>query len=135
MSRPHYDALQAMIPEGVTVFRGTAPIQPVADDYPYVVIGGNLGDEATETPAGEVDSLDLRYKLTYAGLTFDAVLAVVENTRKALRGKRLNAPGWSSTLMRPTSLVPITEDREVTIPDLALNPVFAVDEVHVTSYR
>jgi|GEM_PF-2920707 len=135
MSSPHYDAFQAMFPEGLTVFRGSAPINPASSDYPYVVIGGNLGDEDTETPSGEVDRLDLLLKLTYAGLSFDAVLVIVKAVRAAISGKRLIVPGWSSNIMRPKARVPITADRDVTIPDLALNPFFAVDEVPISSYR
>lgn len=133
MSKPHYDAFESILPTGVRVFRGSAPTKPAASDYPYVVLGGDPGLEGTEAATGDPDSLDLRFRLTYAALTFDQLLIVIGKVRGALRGKRLVVPGWSCNLFRHEPLVAIRTDYDVTVPDLSINPVYAVDEFSVFS--
>jgi hypothetical protein len=135
MSKAHYDAFEAILPETVNVFRGSAPDQPVAADYPYVVLAGNAGVEGTESATGKPDSIDLRFKLTYAALSFDQLLVAIEQVRAAFRGKRLIVPGWSSDPFRHEPLVDIRTDRDLTVPGLSVNPVYAVDELAVFSTR
>lgn len=135
MSKAHYDAMEALIPAGLKVHRGSAPIEPVSTDYPYVVLGGNAGTESTEAAAGDPDSLDLRFKLTYAGLTLDSVLIIMDQVRPAVRAARLVVPGWTCGLFRHESLVDITTDFGVKIPDVGANPVYAVDEYAVFCAR
>lgn len=135
MSKAHYDAFQAMLPADVRVFRGSAPNKPAPADYPYVVLGGDPGLEGTEAASGDPDSLDLRFKLTYAGLSFDQVLILIGEVRSSVRGRRLVVPGWSCNLFRHEPLVDIRTDFDVTVPDLAINPVYAVDELAVFSAR
>lgn len=135
MSKAHYDALEALIPADVTVFRGSAPIEPVSADYPYVVLGGNAGNESTEAANGDPDSLDLRFKLTYAGLSLDSVLVIMGLVRPAIRTARLVVPGWTCGLFRHESLVDITTDFGFKIPDIGAHPVYAVDEYAVFCAR
>lgn len=135
MADPHYDAFEQLLPSGVTVLRGSAPAKLVPADYPYVVLGGDPGLEGTEAACGEPDSLDLRFKLTYAGLSFDQVLILIREVRAAIRGRRLVVPGWSCNLFRHEPLVDIRTDFDVTVPELAIHPVYAVDEFSVLSTR
>lgn len=135
MSVDHYDALEALIPAGLSVFRGSAPDKPGEGDYPYVVLGGTGGTFTGESYAGDVDSLDLRFKLTYAGLSFDSVLSAISMVRAVLVGRKLVVPGWSAGMLRHESLLDITTDFDVTVPETSSHPLFAVDEFTVLSGR
>lgn len=133
MSKAHYDALEARVPAGLNVFRGSAPITPTADDYPYVVIGGNAGTESSEAADGDPDSLDLMYQITYAGLTFDSVLLAMGRFRAAVLPHRLVVSGWTCGTFRHEPAVDIREDSDVTIPDTSAHPFYAVDRISVFS--
>ena len=135
MSVDHFDVLESLLPADNTVFRGHAPDKPAEDDYPYIVLGGNPGTETGDSYAGNPDSLELRYKLTYAGLTFDSVLTVIRRARAELVGQKLIVPGWSSGLLRHESLVDIRTDFDVTVPETSSHPLYAVDEFTVMSGR
>lgn len=135
MSKAHYDAFQALIPAGLKLHRGSAPEKLTSTDYPYVVIGGNAGDESTEAAAGDPDSLDLRLKITYAGLTFDSVLITIKRVREVVLASRLVVPGWTVGRFRHESLLDIRTDFDVTVPDITVHPVYAVDEFSVFSGR
>ncbi|WP_426302770.1 hypothetical protein [Arthrobacter sp. R-11] len=128
MGKEHYDAIEAMLPAGLNVHRGSAPLTPEAEDYPYVVIGGTPGTETTEALSGPPDSLDLPVKITYAGLTFDSVLITIRDVRAALNRKRPQITGWVCDPLKQSSLVDIRTDYDVMVPGIALNPVYAVDE-------
>jgi hypothetical protein len=135
MSVEHYDAIEALIPDGITVHRGSAPDKPLAADYPYIVLGGTAGSLTGDSYAGTPDSLDPRFKLTYAALTFDSVLIIMSPVRAAMVGRRLIVPGWSSGILRHESLLDITTDFDVTVPETSSHPLFAVDEFTVLSGR
>lgn len=135
MAKAHYDAFEQMLPVDVTVHRGSAPAKLAPADYPYVALGGDAGLEGTEAASGDPDSLDLRFKITYAGLSFDQVLILISDVRAALRGRRMVVPGWSCNLFRHEPLVDIRTDFDVTVPDLAIHPVYAVDEFSVFTAR
>lgn len=144
MSKAHYDALEAVLPEGFTIYRGIAEREATegnpdgdlaAEDYPYVVLGGNLGRDYTEAANGDPDTREIRFKITYAGLTFDSVLVVMEAVRESLNGRKLVVPGWSSGILRQEELLDIRADRDVTIPIIGLHPQFAVDEFILVSAR
>jgi hypothetical protein len=133
MSKAHYDAFQALMPAGLKLHRGSAPDKLASTSYPYVVIGGNAGDESTEAYAGDKDSLDLRFKVTYAGLTFDSVLITIKRVRDTVLNSRLVVPGWSTTGFTHASLLDVRTDFDVTVPDITVHPVYAVDEFSVFS--
>ncbi|WP_314325440.1 DUF3168 domain-containing protein [Paenarthrobacter ilicis] len=144
MSKAHYDALEVLLPDGFRKFRGVAENDLTednpdgslsADDYPYIVLGGNLGTDSTEAMNGDDDTREVRFRITYAGLTFDAVLIVMEAVRNALRGKRLIVEGWSTGTLRHEQLLDIRADRDFTVPGIGLHPQFAVDEFTVVSAR
>jgi len=134
--KEHYDAVKALMPAGLTVYRGSVPSTPT---YPYVVLWGDLGDESSGGPDGDSlqdvpDVLSLRPRVTYAGLTFDSVLIVARNVRAALNRKVPVVAGWSPGKLRQASLMDVQTDTSVTLAGGA-NPVFAVDEFSLVSER
>ena len=135
MSSAHYAALKALFPAGLKVFTGSAPDLPAVNDYPYAVIGGDLGDQSGESLGGDNDRLDLHARVTYAGLSFDAVLITSARVRSALTGRRLIVPGWSCGPIRQAAVANIQTDFDLTVPGTKLHPVFAVDEFTVVSTR
>lgn len=127
----HYEGVRKLIPDDptFTVYPGTVPKEP---SYPYVVVWGDLGEEGGESLGDRVDQLDLRPRLTYAGLGFEQVLFVADRIRAALNRAVPTVEGWSPSKLRQQALVPVTTDYDVTFPDGA-HPVYAVDEYPFTS--
>lgn len=137
MIREHYDAIQALLPGTMTVYRGAVPSNP---SYPYVCLWGDLGDESSGGPdgasMGDVPSvLSLRARATYAGLTFDSVLVMARNVRAALSRKVPNVAGRRCGPLRQSSLMDVQVDRDVTIAGSGANPLFAVDEFALVSEK
>ena len=136
MIREHYDAVKALMPAGLTIYRGSVPNEPT---YPYAVLWGDLGEESTGGPDGDSlqdvpDVLSLRPRLTYAGLTFDSVLIVARNVRAALNRKTPVVAGWSPSKLRQSALMDVQADTSVTLTN-GLHPVFAVDEFALVSSK
>ena len=136
MIREHYDAVSALLPAGLTVYRGNVPKEPA---YPYVVLWGDLGEESSGGPDGDSlqdvpDVLSLRPRVTYAGLTFDSVLIVARNVRAALNRRTPVVVGWSPGRLRQAPLMDVQADTSVTLTN-GLHPVFAVDEFALVSTK
>ena len=136
MIKEHYDAVNALMPAGLTVYRGSVPTTPA---YPYAVLWGDLGEESSGGPDGDSlqdvpDVLSLRPRITYAGLTFDSVLIVARNVRAALNRKTPVVAGWRPGKLRQTPLMDVQTDTSVTLTSGA-NPVFAVDEFALVSTK
>jgi hypothetical protein len=134
--KEHYDAVKALLPAGLTVYRGSVPSTPT---YPYVVLWGDLGEESSGGPDGDSlqdvpDVLSLRPRITYAGLTFDSVLIVARNVRAALNRKTPVVAGWRPGKLRQAPLMDVQTDTSVTLTGGA-NPVFAVDEFALVSTK
>lgn len=137
MIREHYDGVQALLPAGMTVYRGDVPDDP---KYPYVVLWGDLGDESSGGPDGDslrddLSVLSLRLRATYAGLTFDSVLIQCRNVRAALSRKTPTVAGWHCNPLRQSSLMDVQVDRDVTITGTGAHPLYAVDEFALTSHK
>ena len=136
MIKEHYDAVKALMPAGLTLYRGSVPSTPT---YPYVVLWGDLGEESSGGPDGDSlqdvpDVLSLRPRVTYAGLTFDSVLIVARNVRAALNRKTPVVVGWRPSKLRQSPLMDVQTDTSVTLTGGA-NPVFAVDEFALVSSK
>jgi hypothetical protein len=134
--KEHYDAVKALLPAGLTIYRGSVPSTPT---YPYVVLWGDLGEESSGGPDGDSlqdvpDVLSLRPRVTYAGLTFDSVLIVARNVRAALNRKTPVVAGWRPGKLRQAPLMDVQTDTGVTLTGGA-NPVFAVDEFALVSSK
>lgn len=137
MIREHYDAVQALLPSTVTVYRGSVPD---THTYPYVVLWGDLGDESSGGPDGDslrddLSVLSLRFRATYAGLTFDSVLIQCRNVRAALSRKTPTVAGRVCGPLRQSSLMDVQVDRDVTITGSGAHPFYAVDEFTLTSHK
>lgn len=137
MIREHYDAVQALLPVTMTVYRGSVPDAP---SYPYVVLWGDLGEESSGGPDGDSlmdvpDVLSLRLRATYAGLTFDSVLIMARNVRAALSRKTPTVAGWRANPLRQSALMDVQVDHDVTITGTSANPLFAVDEFALVSEK
>lgn len=137
MIREHYDAVQALLPGTLSVYRGSVPATP---SYPYVVLWGDLGDESSGGPDGaslrdDLSVLSLRFRATYAGLTFDSVLIMCRNVRAALSMKTPNVAGRVCGPLRQSSLMDVQVDRDVTISGSGAHPLFAVDEFALVSHK
>lgn len=135
MVRALYDAFQALLPADMSVHRGYVSGKLTSDDFPYVVLGGGGGDESTEALAGDVDSLELRLRVTYAGLSFDSVLLVMERVRRAFLTNPLRVSGWESGKVRHEIALNIQPDFDVTLTETGLTPLFGVDEFTVFCTR
>jgi hypothetical protein len=134
--KEHYDAVKALMPAGLTVYRGSVPSTPT---YPYVVLWGDLGEESSGGPDGDSledvpDVLTLRPRVTYAGLTFDSVLIVARNVRVALNRQVPVVAGWAPSRLRQAPLMDVQTDTSVTLTGGA-NPAFAVDEFALVSSK
>jgi len=144
--KEHYDAVRALLPEGMQVYVGNVEGELLPDGkrapikYPYVCLWGDLGDESSGGPDGESLGdvpavLSLRPRATYAGLTFDSVLIVARNVRATLSRKTPAVTGWRTNPLRQSTLMDVQVDRDVTIPGSGAHPLFAVDEFALVSHK
>ena len=136
MIKEHYDAVKALMPAGLTVYRGSVPDAP---SYPYAVLWGDLGTESSGGTDGDslrdgTDVLTFRPRVTYVGLTFDSVLIICRNVRAALNHKAPIVTGWAPSKLRQSSLMDVQTDTDVTLAGGA-HPVFAVDEFSLVSQK
>lgn len=130
--RAHYDAIKAMIPAKFTVYSFNVPEIPT---YPYVLLHGGMGQESGEALTGDMDTLTMRPKITYAGLTGESVLSVAYQVRAVMIRALPAVPGYACSRLGHSSLIDVTTDSKVTIPGTKSHPVFAVDEFPFTSQR
>jgi hypothetical protein len=135
MAEQIYNAVLAAMPQGLTVYQGMAPSPTGPAAFPYVVLWGGPGAESGEGLDGRSDGLDLSMRLTYAGLTFVAVLRVASRVREALQDRRLVVAGRVLAPLHVSQLQNIRPDFDITIPTAGLNPYFAVDELRSISTR
>lgn len=141
MIREHFQAVKDLIPVSprYTVHMGRVRGKVVAGieqpvSYPYVVIWGDPGDETGESLAAIPDTLELRVRVTYAGVGFEQILDVIDLVRAALSDRRPAVAGRSVSRLKQASLLAVQEDTDVTLPDKS-HPMFAADEFVLTSQR
>lgn len=131
MGSAHYAAFRALFPPGTAVHDGSAEEIESDADYPYVVLGGNAGRSSSDSASGEPDALEIRFKVTYAALSFASILHLIGPIRDRIIPARLIVEGWEAGLVRHEELLDIQTDFDVTIPGISTHPVFAVDEFSV----
>lgn len=123
MIAEHYAAVYAMLPAGLQKYEGNVPTEPV---YPYVCLWGDAGSEVSETLCDTPGDVDFGLRLTYAGLSFDAVMITAKRCRAALNRQAPVVAGWNPGRMRQELLQNITTDFDVTIPNIG-HPLYVVD--------
>jgi hypothetical protein len=130
--RAHYAAVRALLPPALTVYEGSADDTP---SYPYLLLGGGLGQETGESLTGRPDTLELAPKVTYAAATLAQLLMLVSDVRPALINARPVVPGWVPSRLGHASVTDAHVDFNVIIPGAKSHPFFAVDEFPFTSQR
>lgn len=129
MIAEHYDAVEALLPPGLTVYRGSVISKPT---YPYVVLWGNQGTEDSETLGEFSMDLTLRVNVTAVGESFDSVLVTMGIVRTALNRGEPKVDGRSIAPLRQKYLTGVNADESVTIPGKG-HPSYAVDQYTVHS--
>lgn len=132
----HYNAVKALLPSTVRVHMWSVPDGAA---YPYVVLWGDLGDESSGGPDGDTltdtpNTLSLRIRATYVGLTGDSLLIMARNARAALSRKTPNVAGWRTNPLRQAVLMDAQVDRDVTLTGGG-HPIYAVDEYALVSHK
>lgn len=132
----HYNAVRALLPSTVRVHMWSVPDGAA---YPYVVLWGDLGQESSGGPDGDTltdtpNTLSLRIRATYVGLTGDSLLIMARNARAALSRKTPNVAGWRTNPLRQAVLMDAQVDRDVTLTGGG-HPIYAVDEYALVSHK
>lgn len=136
-----YDALRSLMPSTVTtrLFSAELSNPPAISDYPYLVIEGDQGAEASgsgvDIPSlsDKPDKVVVTARLLYVGLTPRQLSIVTDNARAALKAGAPTVDGYRVHLSRPTVLQTIEVDRDVSVE--SLNPLIARDEAILTAHK
>lgn len=130
----HYEAVKGLlvaVPPVATLYEGQVPGQPA---FPYWVLYMDTGDEAVGRLCGASNQADFRFQVTSVGLTDAAVRVLAAAARARLLDVRLTVSGRTCTPIRKETTLPVRPDRDVTLPDSNLNPMYGVDTFHFVSY-
>lgn len=125
----HYNAIAAMLPSDITVYRGKADSKP---EYPYVVLWGDQGVVDTETLSEATMDLALKVNVTVAGETEASVLIVNDRVRAALNRKQPLVSGWAPSMLICKYSQGVGLDEAVTLPGTG-HPMFCVDRYELQS--
>ncbi|MCT9624287.1 hypothetical protein HWD94_04005 [Pseudarthrobacter equi] len=144
MIKEHYDAVRALLPGTIRTYMWKAEERDAAGKillprYPYVMLGGDLGNETSGGPDGESltdvpNVLTLRIRATYVGINADSMLIIARNARKSLNRKTPVVEGWRTNPLRQSVLLDGQVDRDVVLTGGG-NPTFAVDEFLLVSHK
>ena len=144
MIKEHYDAIKALLPPTIQTYMWKAEERDasgkiVLPRYPYVMFGGDLGNESSGAQDGDSladvpNLLSLRIRATYVGVNGDSMLIIARNTRRALNRKSPIVEGWRTDPLRQSVLLDGQVDRDVTLTGGG-NPTFAVDEFLLISHK
>jgi hypothetical protein len=127
----HYAAVYALLPAGLQKYKGSVPTEPV---YPYVCLWGDSGLESSETLCDTPNDLTIELRLTYAGLSFDAVLITAKRVRAVLNRAVPVVSGWQTGRMVQEVLQNVSVDDDVTIPNIG-HPFYSVDGLTLRSTK
>ncbi|MEV8180330.1 hypothetical protein [Specibacter sp. NPDC078692] len=124
------DAMVALLPPGLKVYRGTVPAGP---EFPYVLVSANIPDTLERSQARRRLLSGARLRCTVVGLSLDAVLAIAPQVLDALDGARIDPPGWvTGSVQNIPNDQWVTEDTDVKLPLTNTHPMFAVLDFLVT---
>jgi len=129
----HYRAVQSLIPSGVQTYLFSVPGKPT---FPYVVLWGTLGVEASGDEAGDSlghvpRSFSMRVRATYVGLSPESMVITAQHVRAALKRAQPTVTGRVCSKLRQDVLTDAQTDNDVVID--GSRPIFAVDEFSFVS--
>lgn len=137
------DAIEALLPEGLNVHRGTVTprhrtgdkLGYIEDDLPWIVLNIRFPLILDRSPAATAHGARVLITTTIAGLTDESVGAQYDRLRPHLEGARPQAAGWNVSPIVELNARPIETDRDVTFIDSNRMPRFAVIEWEMTVSR
>lgn len=131
----HRAAVKALLAP-LTTIQGY-PGGQVSDEppFPYWVLFMGTGIDDDTKLCGDPDELTLRFQVNSVGMTDDSAVVVVDKTRALLLGVRPVVAGWSCHPIRKVTDIPVRPDKDVTIPQTNLHPMFAVDSYILVSRK
>lgn len=125
------DALVALLPVTLTVYRGTVPALPT---FPYVLVMASVPDALERSQARRKLLTGARVRCTVVGLSMDSVSIIAARVVEAMDGARINPPGWvTGSVENVPNAQWITEDTDVTDPTSKKHPLYAVLDFLVTA--
>lgn len=130
----HRAAVKALL-EPCTIPGDAGGQVPDKPEFPYWVLFMGTGVDGETKLCGDPDELTLRFQVTSVGETDDSAVVVVDKTRALLIGVRPVVAGWSCHPIRRFADIPVRPDKDVTLPNSNLHPMFAVDQYVLVSRK
>lgn len=135
-----YEAAADLVPFDTHLFRYDPEGTPSADDYPHVVLWGDLGWEFSGDQPGwdaslsdKPDHVELTIHANYVGLSREAVNLLARRTREALNRAVLTVPGYHCNPLKQRPVFGIDSDESVQLSHG--HPYYAVDEYHLIASK
>lgn len=124
------DAMVALLPPGLMVYRGTVPASP---EFPYVLVSANIPDTMERSQARRRLLSGARLRCTVVGLSQQAVMINAPLVVDALDGAVIDPPGWvTGSVENIPNDQWVVEDKDVKLPNTNTHPFFAVLDFLVT---
>lgn len=130
MIAEHHQAIKDLL-ASVGFYDGQVPAEPT---FPYRVLYLDTGLEQTTRLCSTSNKADFRFQVTSVALTAQAVAIVADLSRALLVDVKPIVAGRTCTSIRRETSIPVRPDRDVTIPEQNLHPVYAVDTYHFVSF-
>lgn len=125
--------LLSALPVSLTFYPGgQVPNQP---SFPYAVLYMDTSIEDGTKLCGDTDVATFRFQVTSVGLTDDSAVIVADATRTLVLDVRPAVAGRSCTRIHKETSIPVRADKDVTLTDTNLHPMFAVDTYVFTSRK
>lgn len=103
--------------------------------FPYWVLFMDTGADEQERLCGTSNKTTFRWQVTSVGETDDAAEIVASKNYALLVDVRPVVAGWSPGLIRRVMSIPVRADKDVTLPNSNLHPMFAVDSYELVSRK
>jgi hypothetical protein len=122
----HRAAIKALLAPMPMQFYGSGQI-PDLPTFPYAVLYMDTSVEDRTTLSGPTDEATFRFQVTSVGLTDDSAVVVADTARNLVLDVRPVVAGRTCTRIGKETSIPIREDRDVTITEANLHPIYGVD--------
>lgn len=133
MTAAHYAAILRLISDiPHDLYEGQVPDEP---DFPYAVFYMDTGRGGDRRMSGRTGRHTFDFMITSTGLTAESVRIVSDHARRRLLDVRPGVEGYSSSLIRHVTSIPVRPDTDVRDPHTRLHPMFAVDTYSFRSTR